>query len=163
MSVRTIFIDVDLTLINADNELLPGARKGLEWLKNSKGYKLVCWSAGGEEYARRILKMHALTGYFDAILDKPDIVIDDSPDRIIGSYNIVKVWDYKFWEGLKDNIFRKNTANWTEPLDTDAVGFCVDSKEEDGPEDVGGSTVDLPDPPFVYSAEADAKFINSLR
>lgn len=71
-----ISIDVDLTLINENGELLSGAIDGLKALK-AKGYSLTLWSYGGEEYARLIAGKHKLENFFEGYATKPDLVIDD--------------------------------------------------------------------------------------
>lgn len=50
MKNANIFIDVDLTLIDADGALLPGAREGLEILA-SRDCHLYLWSSNGRDYA----------------------------------------------------------------------------------------------------------------
>lgn len=71
-----ISIDVDLTLINENGELFPGAVEGLKGLK-AKGYLLTLWSYGGEEYARSVAEKHKLKNFFEGYATKPDLVIDD--------------------------------------------------------------------------------------
>jgi hypothetical protein len=80
MAIR-ISIDVDLTLINANGELLPGAVEGLKTLKD-QGYLLTLWSYGGEEYARSIARKYHLCCFFDGYATKPDLVIDDDFEAI---------------------------------------------------------------------------------
>lgn len=132
MSIRTAFIDVDLTLIDTDNNLFPMVKEGLEWMTKVKGYKLVCWSAGGEEYAENILEQHEIRNYFAAVLDKPDFVIDDSPHSIVSTHNTVKVNNSLFWEDLKSYIFRKDTKPFSvEEEKVDLIGFQKEFEEED--------------------------------
>ena len=76
-----ISIDVDLTLINANGELLPGAVEGLKALK-SKGYSLTLWSYGGEEYASSVARKHNLESFFESYATKPDVAIDDDFEAI---------------------------------------------------------------------------------
>ncbi len=77
----SISIDVDLTLINANGELLPGVVEGLKVLKD-KGYLLTLWSYGGEEYARSVAKKHKLESFFEGYTTKPDLVIDDDAEAL---------------------------------------------------------------------------------
>ena len=76
-----ICIDVDLTLINENEELLPGAREGLKLFKD-KGYELTLWSYGGEDRARAMARKHGLCCFFDGYATKPDIVIDDDAEAL---------------------------------------------------------------------------------
>lgn len=76
-----ICIDVDLTLVDANEDLLPGALEGLKLLKD-KGYELTLWSYGGEERARAIARKHNLGCFFDGYATKPDFVIDDDAEAV---------------------------------------------------------------------------------
>ena len=76
-----ICIDVDLTLVNANEELLPGAREGLKVLKD-KGYLLTLWSYSGEDRAREMARKHNLCCFFDAYAAKPDLAIDDDAEAL---------------------------------------------------------------------------------
>ena len=71
-----ISIDVDLTIVDENEELLPGVVEGLKTLKDN-GYSLMLWSCGGEERARLIARKHNLRCFFDEYATKPDLVIDD--------------------------------------------------------------------------------------
>jgi hypothetical protein len=71
-----ISIDVDLTIVDENEDLLPGVVEGLKALKN-KGYSLMLWSCGGEERARLIAEKHNLRCFFNEYATKPDLVIDD--------------------------------------------------------------------------------------
>jgi hypothetical protein len=81
-----IFFDVDLTMLYVDaveDRLRPGVREAFEALTAS-GHKVYVWSAGGEDYSRRIVHKYGLA---DLVVDcfdkdvtvpiKPDVVIDD--------------------------------------------------------------------------------------
>jgi hypothetical protein len=76
-----IAIDVDLTLINEDGELLSGAVNGLRALK-TKGYLLTLWSYAGEDYARSVARKHGLCCFFDEHATKPDLAIDDDAEAL---------------------------------------------------------------------------------
>jgi hypothetical protein len=47
-----IFVDVDLTLVDAEGRLLDGAREALQRL-HDKGCHLFLWSSAGADYARK--------------------------------------------------------------------------------------------------------------
>ncbi len=78
MKNANIFVDVDLTLVDAELKLLPGARESLTKLKDA-GCHLFLWSSNGRDYAQKIAALHGLTDLFEAFAAKPDIIIDDMP------------------------------------------------------------------------------------
>jgi len=73
-----IFIDVDLTLVDAQGRLLDGAREALQRFRD-EGCHLFLWSSVGVEYARKVAALHKLTDFFEGFASKPDIIIDDMP------------------------------------------------------------------------------------
>lgn len=80
MPVRTMYIDVDLTLVNDNLELYEGVPAKLEqW---SEKYTLICWSHGGGDYAKRVCMRNKIDKYFKYFLDKPDILVDDNPELL---------------------------------------------------------------------------------
>lgn len=52
-------------------------------------FQVICWSANGEVYARRMLDEYGLTCLFDHILSKPGCLIDDSFDWFMLRQKIV--------------------------------------------------------------------------
>ena len=66
MKNANIFIDVDLTLVDANGQLLNGARQGLAALKD-KGCHLFLWSTCGADYCRKIAGLHGLTDFFEGV------------------------------------------------------------------------------------------------
>lgn len=94
--------DVDGTLIGSirSNQLRPGVRELLETLKES-GTTLVLWSAGGGNYAERMLAQFELSHFFSGFYAKeercerglyridhlapkhqPDTFVDDYPHEV---------------------------------------------------------------------------------
>ena len=106
MPTRTIYIDVDQTLIGVDSNLLPGVRDKLEYLWRY-GYELICWSGGGKEYAQKICDKNNITQYFRMFLDKPDIIVDDNPDSIMGHARVCKVDSEDWWVNHFPNMMYK--------------------------------------------------------
>jgi len=109
---RTYYIDVDLTLIDMDDHLLPGVVEGLQFLRR-KGFKLICWSMGGEDYAKSVCERYGIDKYFDLFLDKPHGIIDDDPELLLDPrcVRIFRVTGRKWWEGIINQVF---THVWEE-------------------------------------------------
>ena len=63
MKNANIFVDVDLTLVDANRVLLAGATEALTALK-AKGCPLFLWSTNGADYARKTADLHQLTSLF---------------------------------------------------------------------------------------------------
>jgi hypothetical protein len=76
-----IFVDVDLTLVDAQQVILPGALDAMKVLYDA-GCHLFLWSTGGCAYCRQIAERHGIAHLFEAFLPKPDIYIDDMPASI---------------------------------------------------------------------------------
>jgi hypothetical protein len=101
-----IFVDVDLTLVDANGKLLDGACDALRKL-HASGSHLFLWSSVGATYARQVAGLHGLTDLFEGFSAKPDIVIDDMPStaRAAFEYN---VHDEVSWPALADKILTKH-------------------------------------------------------
>ena len=104
MPVRSVFIDVDGTLIDIDNRIYKGVDKVLKRFKNL-GYTLICWSHGGREHAKDICQRHNIDSFFTYFLDKPDIIVDDNADRILSAPKIFTATD-TWWEDFSMDTFR---------------------------------------------------------
>lgn len=105
------YIDMDLTMVDVDLQPYEGLRDRLCEL--IKKYELVCWSAGGHEYAETILQKIGMRMFFTLVVDKPFVIIDDEPNSIANRARVVKVVDSKFWsdrESFWGNIFNKSTS-----------------------------------------------------
>lgn len=99
-----VYIDVDLTLIDLQNRLLPHVRERIEELANK--YVLIAWSAAGAAYADDVLRFHGLRQYFSYVLSKPFILIDDTPETILARTKVVKINKYS-WASIWEAIFSK--------------------------------------------------------
>ena len=84
-----VCIDVDLTLIDEQGELLPGALDALEKLRNAP-CELTLWSAAGAEYAKAVARRLNIERFFEGFAGKPDIAIDDDPSSLKLKKLIVK-------------------------------------------------------------------------
>jgi len=106
MKNANIFVDVDLTLIDANCRLLEGAADALVRLKE-RGCHLYLWSTNGAEYAQKIARLHKLTDLFEGYSAKPDIIIDDMPGTVLNPF-VFDVHAESSWPSLADKILRKH-------------------------------------------------------
>lgn len=106
MKNANIFIDVDLTLVDARGRLLDGAREALQRFRD-EGCHLFLWSSVGVEYCRKVAELHKLTDFFEGHASKPDIIIDDMPGtaRAPFAYN---VQEEASWPALAERIIDKH-------------------------------------------------------
>jgi hypothetical protein len=106
MKNANIFVDVDLTLVDANGKLLDGAREALIKLKE-QGCHLFVWSTCGADYCRKIAALHGLTELFEGFTAKPDILIDDMPSTCVTSL-IYNVQEEKSWRAMAERIIKKH-------------------------------------------------------
>lgn len=101
-----VFIDVDLTLVDAEGRLLDGTREALQRLREA-GCHLFLWSSVGGDYARKVAALHGLTDLFEGCVSKPDIIIDDMPSTTQAPF-IYNVQDERSWPSLAERIIEKH-------------------------------------------------------
>ena len=101
-----IFIDVDLTLVDAEGHLLEGAREALRRFRD-EGCHLFLWSSVGVEYARKVAALHNLTDFFEGYAAKPDIAIDDMPGTAQAPF-VYSVQNEASWRALAERIIDKH-------------------------------------------------------
>ena len=106
MKNANVFVDVDLTLVDANGKLLEGAREALLVLKRS-GCHLFLWSSVGAEYCRKVAEAHHLTDLFEGFTAKPDIAIDDMPSTCIPPF-VYNVERETPWPVLAGRIIEKH-------------------------------------------------------
>ncbi|HTV38999.1 MAG TPA: hypothetical protein VMF08_00375 [Candidatus Sulfotelmatobacter sp.] len=106
MKNANIFIDVDLTLIDANGRLRNGATDALNKLKE-RGAHLYLWSTNGADYARKIAIINGLEALFEGFAAKPDIIIDDMPGTALNPF-VFDVNAESSWQSLADKIIRKH-------------------------------------------------------
>ena len=106
MKNANIFIDVDLTLVDAKCQLLDGAREALQRLRD-EGCHLFLWSSVGVDYARKVAGLHKLTDLFEGYASKPDIIIDDMPSTAVAPF-IFNVQDEVSWQKMAERIIEKH-------------------------------------------------------
>ena len=105
MKNANVFVDVDLTLVDANGRLLDGAREGLQRLKD-EGCHLFLWSTVGL-YARTVAARHQLTEMFEGLAAKPDIILDDMPATAVAPF-IFNVRDEASWKSMAKRIIAKH-------------------------------------------------------
>ena len=106
MKNANIFIDVDLTLVDAQGRLLDGAREALQRFRD-EGCHLFLWSSVGVEYCRTIAALHKLTDFFEGYASKPDIIIDDMPSTTQAPF-VYNVQDEASWPAMAERIIDKH-------------------------------------------------------
>lgn len=106
MKNANIFVDVDLTLVNARGELLPEAQEGLRKLID-RGCHLFLWSTNGAAYARKTAERYGLLTMFEGFAAKPDILIDDMPATALNPF-VFDVNQEISWPALADRIIQKH-------------------------------------------------------
>ena len=91
-----VCIDVDLTLIDENGDLLPGAVESIQSFRDFP-CRLTLWSAAGAEYARSVAARHKLEHFFEGFAGKPDLAIDDDPTSLVLKKLVLKdsarTWD----------------------------------------------------------------------
>ena len=107
-----VCIDVDLTLIDEEGELLPGAIEALTKLREVP-CELTLWSAAGAEYAKSVAARHKVEKFFEGFAGKPDLAIDDDPQSLV----------------LRKLIVRKPEDHWSE-IQQQAVHALHQIREE---------------------------------
>ncbi len=106
MKNANVFVDVDLTLVDANGKLLDGAREGLQHLKGA-GCHLFLWSTVGLEYARTVAARHQLADLFEGYAAKPDIIIDDMPSTAVAPF-VFNVHDEASWQSMAERIIEQH-------------------------------------------------------
>jgi FMN phosphatase YigB (HAD superfamily) len=106
MKNANIFIDVDLTLVDAHGKILPGASEELRKLRD-KGCHLFLWSTNGADYARKVAGFYGLDDVFEGFTAKPDIIIDDMPATVLNPF-VFAVTPDEPWPKLADQIISRH-------------------------------------------------------
>ncbi len=106
MKNANIFVDVDLTLVDANGRLMEGAGDALRKLQAS-GCHLFLWSSVGADYARRVASIHGFADMIEGFSAKPDIVIDDMPSTARAAFEY-DVNAEQSWPALADKILAKH-------------------------------------------------------
>jgi hypothetical protein len=106
MKNANVFVDVDLTLVDANGKLLEGAREGLQRLRDA-GCHLFLWSTNGADYCRNVAALHRLADFFEGFSAKPDIIIDDMPSTCVAPF-VYDVQKEASWPVLAGRIIEKH-------------------------------------------------------
>ncbi len=117
MKNANVFIDVDLTLVDANGKLLDGAKEALIALQGA-GCHLFLWSTVGADYCRKVAESHDLAKSFEGFSAKPDVVIDDMPSTCVSPFVYSRQRGWKNIVTYTDKIFRgQKLAARTGPAD----------------------------------------------
>lgn len=106
MKNANVFVDVDLTLVDANGFVLNGAIESLQKLKD-RGCHLFLWSSVGVDYARATASRLGLTELFEGFASKPDIIIDDMPGTVLNPF-VFNVHEERSWSEMADRILKKH-------------------------------------------------------
>jgi hypothetical protein len=106
MKNANVFVDVDLTLIDQNGDLIEGVRESLRVLQNN-GCHLYLWSTAGADYARSVAQRHQLADLFEGYAPKPDIVIDDMPASALNVFAFNPEQE-EGWESMVKKIISKH-------------------------------------------------------
>ena len=105
MKNANVFVDVDLTLVDANGKLLEGTREALQRLRDV-GCHLFLWSSCGSKYCPKIVRLHGRTELFEGFTAKRDIVIDDMPSTCVTKL-VYDVRDERSWPALAERIIEE--------------------------------------------------------
>jgi hypothetical protein len=106
MKNANVFVDVDLTLVDANGKLLSGAREALQRLRDEECH-LFLWSTAGADYCRKVAQLHGLSELFEGFTAKPDIIIDDMPGTCVAPFHF-DVSQEESWPALAERIIEKH-------------------------------------------------------
>ena len=106
MKNANVFVDVDLTLVDQNPQLLEGAKAGLESLV-AKGCHVYLWSTGGAEYCQKIVRLHQLQALVEGCCPKPDIIIDDMPSTALNPFHF-DVHRDGGWQKTVEQLLKKH-------------------------------------------------------
>jgi hypothetical protein len=106
MKNANIFVDVDLTLVDANGKMLSDAPVALDKLRD-KGCHLFLWSTNGTDYARKTAERLGLSEMFEGYAAKPDIIIDDMPGTVLNPF-VFDVNKETSWPALAEKIIGKH-------------------------------------------------------
>lgn len=106
MKNANIFVDVDLTLVDANGRIRLGAKDALSQLRD-RGCHLFLWSTNGADYARKVAQINGLETFFEGFSAKPDIIIDDMPGTALNPF-VFDVNTESSGPALAEKIIRKH-------------------------------------------------------
>lgn len=101
-----IFVDVDLTLVDHNQNLIDGVRDALQRLVD-RGCHLYLWSSAGKRYAESTALRFDLADLFEGYAPKPDIVIDDMPNTTLPAF-VFNPNQEASWDTMVNAILEKH-------------------------------------------------------
>ncbi len=106
MKNANVFVDVDLTLVDAQGRVLARAVEGLERLREA-GCHLFVSSSCGTDYCRKVAAANGIAELFEGFSAKPDIVIDDMPGTCVAPF-VFDVTKEGGWVELAGRILERH-------------------------------------------------------
>lgn len=106
MKNANIFVDVDLTVVDQNQKLIPGVKEALQKLVD-RGCHLFLWSTAGKKHAEAQASIHGLADLFEGYAAKPDIVIDDMPGTVLKPF-VFNPGEYDSPDAMADEILEKH-------------------------------------------------------
>lgn len=106
MKNTNVFVDVDMTLIDAKGQVLEGAIESLQKLKDRECH-LFLWSTVGIEYARTTAQRLGVVDLFEGFCSKPDIIVDDMPSTVLNPF-VFNGRTEQSWESMVKTILQKH-------------------------------------------------------
>ena len=88
---RVIYVDVDDTLIRTVGTKQIPMPASVDFVRrmHAAGHTLYCWSRGGGDYSRDVAASLAIADCFVGFLPKPDVVLDDSGDKLLNYCDVI--------------------------------------------------------------------------
>jgi len=106
MKNANVFVDVDLTLVDANGKLLDGAREALQAIAR-RGLPSVSLVHRRTGYCRKVAHLYGMTEFFEGFTAKPDIIIDDMPSTCVTQF-VYDVRQEQSWGALAKRIIDKH-------------------------------------------------------
>jgi hypothetical protein len=140
-----VSIDVDLTLIDKDGQLLPGAKEAVVKLK-SADCNITLWSLAGAEYAKAVAAKHKIENLFVGFAGKPDVVIDDDLESILPLLRFEKTSTVS-WNELVETVLKQIPTLEGKAEDRNLVNSLVEDSIQNFQNAIGQHPQLFPDNP----------------
>lgn len=106
MKNAVIYIDVDLTLIDHNGNILEDAVEMVCKL-SKEDTRLYLWSTAGKEYCEKVARRYSIYDLFEGFGAKPDIIIDDMPETCTEPF-VFNPYDFESLAKLTEQLTEKH-------------------------------------------------------